>query len=222
MSPDRRLLVPLAVLTLVSLAGEYVCRAFARGANQQQLFAQAAENLVHVPDVLGTWRGTDGEGLAENIQRTLGCRAYLSRMYIDNETGDQVGLLLLAGESGPLVAHTPDICFPSSNFEAEGEPVAEKVRGSDQRESEFYRLSFFKKAVGGQKVQVYYGWRRFDGPWQAPRNPRFALGGEPMLYKLQLSADLAPLADSAGDSSPLHRFLSALLPHIDKQLAAKP
>jgi hypothetical protein len=74
--------------------------------------------------------------------------------------------------------------------------------------------------VAGRQQRVYYAWRRFDGPWQAPDDPRWTLGGQPMLYKLQLACDALPAPGESSDSDAVHRFLTDLLPVLDKVLAA--
>ena len=76
------------------------------------------------------------------------------------------------------------------------------------------------KSVSGHKLRVYYAWRKFAGPWEAPNRPRLALGGQPMLYKLQMAGDAPTRADDNSlESDAARRFLNDLLPVLDGILA---
>jgi hypothetical protein len=158
------------------------------------------------------------EPLSENVLQILGCRAHQSRTYVDDLTGEQVALTLLAGAAGPLVAHTPDVCYPSTDFDV-AEPVGSEVlRGTGARADTFDRATFRSRSVDARRQRVYYAWRKFDGPWQVPPNPRLALGGQPMLYKLQLAGDAPADPGVSSPSDPARRFLTDLLPVLDEML----
>jgi hypothetical protein len=214
-------LLPLIVLVVASVAGDLVCRSLSPGADQDRLLRLASGNVASLPEQIGTWRSSPGEPLSEVVLRMLDCRAYESRAYIDDRTGEQVGLLLLVGSSGPLVAHTAEVCYGSVNFEILDPPASEPVRGTGAQADVVHRVTFRSNSVTGQKQRVYYAWRRFDGPWEAPNSPRLTLGNQPMLYKIQLVGSAPPEGKETLVTDPARRFLLELLPVLEKILAAK-
>ena len=213
--------LPLVLLAALSLAGEFVCRSFARGGDQERLLRLAAANLPRLPDRIGPWRAAKAEPISDDVLRMLGCRAHESRIYVDDSTGEQVGLMLLAGSAGPLVSHTAEICYGSVDYDVVEGPTIETIRGEGARADVVHRVTFRSRSLAAQKQRVLYAWRKIDGPWQAPESPRLALGGQPMLYKLQLAGPTPPEGDTSLDSDPTRRFLLDLLPVLDKTLSAR-
>jgi hypothetical protein len=214
-------LLALVLLAAASIAGDLVCRSLGHGADREHLFRLATDNVARLPDQIGPWRAEQGEPLSDTVLHLLECRAHESRTYIDDQTGEQVGVLLLAGPSGPLVAHTAEVCYESSSYKLVEPPVSESVRGAGDHADVVHRATFRSNSVAGQKLRVYYAWRPFDGPWQAPDSPRLALGGQPLLYKLQLSGSAPPDGKYSLATDPARRFLLDFLPVLDKTLAAK-
>jgi len=216
-----RLLFPVVLLVATSLLGEYLCRTLASSSDADRLLQVAGDNLSRLPETIGTWRMEKSEPLSEDVLQILGCRAQQSRTYADDLTGEQVALTLLAGAAGPLVAHTPDVCYPSTDFEIAEAAASEVIRGSGARADTFDRATFRSRSVDARRQRVYFAWRKFDGPWQVPPNPRMALGGQPMLYKLQLAGDAPSEPGTSPQSDPARRFLSELLPVLDDVVGAR-
>jgi hypothetical protein len=215
MTSSRRLYLPLVLLAVVSLGGDLLCRALARGGDPERLLQAAGKCLRKLPERIGSWRAAEGEPVPDEVLRMLDCRAHESRMYVDELTGDRVGFLLLAGSAGPLVAHTPEVCYSSVDFEIAEAAAPVVIRETGARVDTFDRVTFRSHSLVGQKQRVYYAWRKFDGTWDAPRTPRLTLGGQPMLYKLQLSAEAPATADDTPANDATRRFLTDLLPVLD-------
>jgi hypothetical protein len=216
-----RLILPLVLLIATSLLGECLCRNLAGGGGSEHLLQLAGDNVSRLPETIGAWRMEKSEPLSDDVLQILGCGAQQSRVYVDDLSGEQVALTLLVGAAGPLVAHTPDVCYPSSNFEITEPAGAEVIRGTGARADTFDRATFRSRSVDARRQRVYYAWRKFDGPWQVPANPRLALGGEPMLYKLQLAIDAAEDAGTSPQSDTARKFLADLLPVLDEILVAR-
>jgi hypothetical protein len=210
-----RLLLPVAILVAVSLIGERLCRTLAGGGDSERLLQVAGVNVSRLPETIGAWHRHKSDPLSDNVMRILGCRAQQSCVYADDLTGDQVALTLLAGSAGPLVAHTPEVCYSSIDADITEPAGVIAVRGTGERADTFDRVMFRLRTVEGRKQQVYYAWRKFDGPWQAPRSPRLSLGGQPMLYKLQLAGEAAEKSGDSPESDSVRRFLEDLLPVLD-------
>jgi hypothetical protein len=58
-------------------------------------------------------------------------------------------------------------------------------------------------------LRVTYGWIT-GAEWMASQSPRFEFGGQPLLYKIQMAADVAPTEDGAL-ADPCKSFFEALL-----------
>jgi hypothetical protein len=192
------------------------------------LLQAAGERVNRLPRQIGHWRMTKSEPLDDDTQRMLRCSAHEQRVYVDDQTGETVSLILLTGVAGPLVAHTPEVCYSSADFEVVDSAHPETIRGAGEAADVFAEVTFKSRTVAAENQRVFYAWRKSQGPWQAPQNPRLSLGGQPMLYKLQLAADIpagSPKASSPKDKSasdPARRFLGDLLPALDKTLSTKP
>jgi|SRR5262245_17000946 len=211
-------LTPVMLLAAASLTGNFLYRSFVHGDDRERLLHVAAGNLEGLPEAIGPWRMQASETLSDDVLRILDCRSYQSRFYISKETGEQVALILLAGSAGPLLAHTPDVCYASSGL-AMTDPVGpEVVRGTGAQADTFHRATVLGKSVDQKRSRVYYAWRTFDGRWQAPDHPRLVLGGQPMLYKLQVVGEAGALSDEASVIDPARRFLDDLLPVLDQSL----
>src|SRR5579863_8330151 len=117
-------------LVVVSLLGDLLCRTLAGSVDRGKLLDAAAERVNRLPPQIGHWRMTKSEPLGENVLRELHCRTYEQRMYADDETGEMVSVLLLVGAAGPMVAHTPERCYSSIDFEIVEPAHAVTVRGA--------------------------------------------------------------------------------------------
>jgi hypothetical protein len=215
----KRTWFAIAALVVISLIGDLLCRSLANPVDSDKLMQAAGERISRLPARFGQWRMTRSEPLDEDVIRMLSCRAHENRVYVDDQTGESVSLVLLTGPAGPLVAHTPEVCYSSVDFETVEPAHPETIRGTGDGADIFDQVTFRTQKVGGEKQRVYYGWRKSQGTWLAPKNPRLTLGGQPMLYKLQLAAE-AP-GDSQRDpsaSDPARRFLNDLLPVLDTTL----
>lgn len=220
--PASRVWSSLVVLTVVSLFGEVICRSLASAGNQERLLQLASEGVSKLPANIGPWRMLKSEPMDEAALSMLKCRAHQSCVYVDDQTGDTVSLVLLAGVSGPIVAHTPESCYSSIDFEVAESAKSDVVRRRGDRADTFGNIAFRSKSLTAQRQEVYYAWRRHDGPWEAPQSPRLALGGQPMLYKLQLAiACPATSSDKSYADDAMRRFLNDLLPTLDEILTDK-
>jgi hypothetical protein len=159
----------------------------------------------------------ESEPLPDRVLEMLRCDGHQNRVYVNQETNESVALILLVGRAGPMVAHTPAVCYESSAFEVVESTRPTVVRTVGDRSDTFDRVAFRSKSVDGGKQVVYHSWRRHRGNWEVPGNPRFALGGAPMLYKLQLAA--AP--EGLEETDVQQRFLADLLPVLDRLLAPR-
>lgn len=218
-----RVWIGLVVLAAVSFTGDRICRSVASGSRQEQLFRVASDAVGKLPDAIGPWRAVEAQPLTDSVVGMLQCRAYQNRIYVNDETGERVSLILLVGSAGPLVAHTPEICYGSSAFELVENTKRVVVREAGGRPDTLNRVLFRSNSVGGERQQVFYGWRPPSGHWQAPNNPRLELGGFPLLYKIQLATiDGVNAASSSEDAKPdesvNQRFLDELLPVLDSLL----
>jgi Protein of unknown function (DUF3485) len=226
--PMTRAWVGLIVLAVVGLAGDQFCRLAASGVNQDEQLRVASEAISRLPESIGGWKMVKSEPLSDRVLEILHCRTHQNRTYVNHDTGDSVSFIMLVGIAGPMVAHTPEICYASSTFEVVEKARREVIRGTGDRADTFYRVLFQSKTLTGQKQQVYYAWRPPAGHWQAPKNPRLTLAGSPLLYKIQLATADASQTDASTKSevkdashpttNANQRFLADLLPVLDTVL----
>lgn len=171
----------------------------------------AADDLDKIPEQFGDWRLRERRELDEDVAETLRCDdSYIYRLYQNQETGEVVQIALLLGPAGEISVHTPDICYPASQYAVERERWHVVVNESGGEASEVWALHLKKKDVAAEEMIVYYAWSTGD-EWIAPKNPRWTLGGHPFLYKFQV-ASLLGSGDEAGTDDAGRRFLTDFIP----------
>jgi len=221
--PSRvsRTTVALAALVGLSLVGDFLCRTLASPVDREKLLESAAERVSRLPSQIGSWRMKRSAPLPDETLQMLRCRAHENRVYMDDQTGETVSLVLMTGTAGPLVAHTPEVCYSSVDFETIEPAHPEAIRQSGSGSDVFDQVTFRSRNVAADTQRVFYGWRTVSGSWVAPKNPRLSLGGEPLLYKVQLTGEAPPeKLSGASATDPARRFLKELLPALDEILKA--
>ncbi|HXT60353.1 MAG TPA: exosortase-associated EpsI family protein [Pirellulales bacterium] len=181
----------------------------------------AAVRLDRLPADLGEWRLIDESPLDESLVEMLQCIGSTNRTYHNRRSGETVHMSLIVGPPGPTSVHTPEICFSSQGYHvvaaaerrayagASSEPSAQTE--SPAATNEFRKTAFAPDQGPPALLIAYYGW--CDGrAWLAPERPRFAFGGLPYLYKMQLAAKIVRRTDEDGD--PCDAFLRELLPEL--------
>jgi hypothetical protein len=174
--------------------------------------AAGAKRLELVPQQFGEWRQLNEEKLAPDASRMLQCQGSLLRTY-ENKKGDLVSIAVLLGPAGPISVHTPEVCYSARDFQINGERKAFSLGEGDHA---FWDLKMTSNDVARKPLRVMYAWAN-DKTWQAPQQPRFAYGGSPYLYKIQLAGP--PMNSEQGDAC--RDFLIAFLPVLNKHLIDK-
>ncbi|HEY3969295.1 MAG TPA: exosortase-associated EpsI family protein [Planctomycetaceae bacterium] len=202
----------LVALSAVSLLGSTLSRPTVNTVERERLLQAAAEELDKLPVTIGGWRSEAGAPLSEELLQSLQCRAYQSRTYANEGTGERVSLLILAGNAGPLLTLRPEACYEGDQLDQTGSGLPMKFDSDD----EFLKLTFQFRDDPEKTLQTYIAWRKARGRWQAPYNPRLTLGSQPMLFRLQVAATGAKPAGDATESDACRNFLADVLPVLDQ------
>ena len=185
---------------------------------------QFADLLKNVPEEIGDWRG-ENRPVTEEVRKTAGARGYVSRVYTNETTKQQVTVWLIVGHSRDIMRHTPDICYPSSGFKMRAPENSRQTFNFDgQPKAEFYTNTFVKEdtATGRSLERVFWSWYKpnSDGKveWEAPKVVRWEFGNAPSLYKLYFSSQMKDLKETT-DDSPCMKFAEEFLPVVDSALS---
>ncbi len=207
----------LLAIGLTILAGVLHGRATHRWGVPEDLQASGAK-LPGLPEQFGAWRMVDSSPLLDTAVAMLECTGYVNRVYVNDTTGQRVNVALLAGPSGPISLHDPEICYQSTGFQPSDSRQREKLSESDGEEHEFWKVVFKKDDVFGEVLHVYYGWNAGQGEtWKAVDHPRFTFATKSFLYKIQVAAYVTEGPDDTLD--PCRAFLQDLVPVADEFLA---
>jgi hypothetical protein len=168
--------------------------------------AAAAEQLKNFPREFGSWRYLeDGEPVSDMVSNALALSGYVSRTYVNRDDGSTVMLLLMVGQSGPLLRHPPYICYANRANEQVGEMTKLPVDTTDPP-SEFNLLVYRRpQTLTNDRFLVAYSMTT-DTIWSAPQMPRLEFGGAPLLYKVQLLTLLDPSQETEKGSAELQKF----------------
>jgi len=167
--------------------------------------------LKGVPPQFGPWKRTAERELEPDVVNELQCVGYVSRQYVNEETGDVANVALLLGPSGPISVHTPEICYSSRDFEQTAQRVAVPAGGGDDS---FWAITFRTRnpLSRSEWLRVHYAWSS-GGPWAAVKSPRLSFAGKPYLYKLEVAGYPPPGADPEKED-PAQRFLEDFVPVV--------
>jgi hypothetical protein len=168
-----------------------------------------------MPQRIGNWVLRGEEELKADVQETLHCAGFVWQRYEHVETGDRVSVFVVLGPHGPIAVHTPEICFSSSDHQAQGERQVVRIEDVQGNKHELWDLYFKANDVEASDMRVMYAWSS-GGAWQAAKSPRYDYAGAPYLYKIQLSGP--PPADGSGFDA-CSDFLKEFLAQLQQRLA---
>lgn len=182
--------------------------------NEMQHLAQQIQTL---PETIGPWRAISAEPLSSRTLELLECTGYLSRSYEHEHTGETVQLALLVGPAGPLVAHSPETCYPSGGYQSVQSPTLVSPRPASHPQEQFLAARF-RRGQANTCLEVYYAWGNEPGQWRVSEHPRLTFGTSPWLIRLQI-ASLVPFDEERSVTEESHsagqQFLDVLLPQLD-------
>jgi hypothetical protein len=212
----RGLMIAVAVVVVVAVAILEGMRSNRWGETED--LRLASSKLDKVPRAFGDWVSTESP-LDDKVLKVAEATGNVSRIYTNSKSGVRISVLLLCGPTGPIGAHTPDICYGGLGYACHGEPARKSVVIGKQGAS-FWTARFEKKTPTDDPLVVWWGWG-LDGEWEASSSPRtdYALRG--VLYKLYLVRTDNPI-DRGRDpnSEPIELFLNEFLPPVKSALAA--
>jgi hypothetical protein len=208
----------LFLLVLLAVLAGTLGSGWLRGhSGKEALLEQAGDRLrAGLPPRLGPWRLVKTHETPREVAAVLQCVACLHGAYTNDQTGDTVVVALIAGPSGPVSVHTPEICYSAVDYEITGERQRCELSDEQDQSHAMWQLHANSRQAGRPNLRVMYGWS--DGRvWQATNGPRFAFAGLPVLYKLQLAG---PPGDDASDQQPdpCHDFLSRFIADLQPRL----
>jgi hypothetical protein len=169
-------------------------------------FQTAAEQVQKFPEEFGRWKTErEGEPLSDFVCQELGVAGYVSRQFVNRDNGASVNLLLMVGQSGPLLRHPPNICYANRANRQVGDMTKFKVE-TPEANSEFTAIEYEPpNSVMNDRFLVAYA-MSVGTEWSVPRHPRLEFGGSPKLYKVQLLSPLSSSKDRAKGISTLQQF----------------
>ncbi len=169
------------------------------------------------PENVGDWKLASKDELTPEVVKMLECDGYLSRSYVNDNTGESVKVAVILGPSGPISVHTPEICYSSREYSIEQTRESSEIIGSDGTADQMWRLKLRANDLHAHRLAVYYGWTT-DGTWQASDNPRFSFANEPYLVKVQVAGRVSQAEDDSTSSDPCSRFLKVFNSQLREHL----
>ncbi|TWU11808.1 hypothetical protein CA54_06190 [Symmachiella macrocystis] len=178
--------IALAIASLVTVASAQLQPGRLYQQAPAKILDTESQRLANFPVAFGDWESqAEGDSLPEGVQTELGLENYLSRIYRNRKTNQQVALLIMVGSPGRLVRHPPDICY--SNRGSRTLSTDEILIEDADAGHSFRSLAYVGDDSMDQSDEfvVAYG-HTADSQWDVPRFPRFTYGSESFLYKMQV------------------------------------
>jgi hypothetical protein len=205
----------VAIVALTVFGGVIQGRMSGRWGPGSEMLA-AGERLAELPAQFGPWKLLESHQFEESTMRELEPAGYVERTYMNRDTGERIGLMMIVGAVGRISVHTPEVCVGNQRYDISGKRQKVDIEAPGAGSHKVWSVAFRSRTVDGHVLQTYYGWST-GGPWQAPADPRYSFAGEPYLYKLQLSVVASPGATPV-QSDVGQRFLRELIPAAQKYL----
>ena len=187
-----------------------------RWGNAELLEAAAAKLDQPLPERLGAWRLVETPAIEPGALEILQSVGHLQGVYSNDQTGESLAIQVVAGPSGPMSAHTPEICYAGQEYKIAGERTMTTVVDRNGKQHSLWQLHALAQHIRRPDLQVLYGWSD-GGTWDATNGPRIAFGGLPVLYKIQLARSTGPTRTDQ-EFDPVQDFLSRFLAHIEPLL----
>ncbi|MBN1910416.1 MAG: hypothetical protein JW818_11800 [Pirellulales bacterium] len=206
----------IVVVTVVSVwMQDFLCGA---GVDLKQI----GHKLDEVPAEFGDWRTRGTNELGQVEGKTLQCAGFVGRTYENQQTGEIVSAEVLFGPTGPIAAHTPEVCAASVGGNQNANRMPLVVDSSATETANFWSVILdVPRSPAGARVQnVCYGWSVGDG-WQSPESARWTFFGEPYLYKIQVSC-VVPTGEETRAMESCRHFLKDFLPVLKNYLVPAP
>ncbi len=178
----------------------------------------ASDQVEKFPREFGPWTFVqDGDVLSDEVCRELGIAGYMTRTYTNRSNSTLVKVLLMVGQSGPLLRHPPYICYANMANEQLGDMT--KMQATTTTPAGEFNLLEYKKArtVTNDRFLVAYGMAT-DAIWKVPVSPRIEFGAAPMLYKVQLLTALDPSQTREAGAALLQQFANDFAAAFQKHL----
>jgi len=212
MKQYQYLIAVLLAMGLTVASGAVIGKMSNRWGPSQDSLA-AAKKLEELPEEFGNWKLKSSEKMSGEVVKMLECSGYISRVYVNQESGEKVSLAVILGPSGPIAVHTPEVCFSSRDHKTLESRKPTAVGDSNDR---FWAMTFEANDLSANLIRVYYGWTP-GNHWAATKNPRVSLARYPYLYKIQLASDL-PAGTDITSNDPCKNFLEDFIPVMKEYL----
>ena len=168
------------------------------------------------PEVLGCWELQEHGQLRASELRLLQARDHWRRIYRCRETQQLVVVTLIAGPSGPLVSHRPEVCYARNEFCSHSESA---LWATASRRHEFRFQTLEPRLVERPAITIAYAWHDGDH-WRAPVLPRFSFAGHAGLQKLQISMR-HPAGATRQASAAIQQFIQLSVDAADAETSRR-
>lgn len=192
--------------------------------HQLEVKAHEAETapfpMADLPRNLGRWKaqGKDQELDPETLE-IAGASDYVSRSYVDEQTGVVLSLIVVFGPAERVVGHIPEVCYPAVGYSPASTPTDLTIT-FDSGSARFRAMAFAKgQGLTGDRQEVYYSFRHAGhwSPTTAETRKRYRL--EPATFKVQVQRRVGE-AEGRGLNNPIESLLSVLVPELEHRIAA--
>lgn len=208
-------LLSLAVLLALTVSSGIIHGRLTGRWGQAEILASAGKRLNDLPKAdFGDWQFVEEQPFDDSVAKMLECTGQTARVYLNTKTGARITMFVIVGPHGPTVAHTPDICYSSREYDIHTKRRKKTFKTPDGRRHTFWVMTMKSKSeLDPHLLRVWYAWS--DGEtWSAKEHPRWDYLGAPRLYKIQLAARV----DEASGTDPVEEFLKDFLPELAKHM----
>ena len=214
---NRRIIIAVAVTLTLALGLGH--RAITAGGLRHGL-SISQEQIDGLPDDLAAWSLVERAAVDERAIDLLECHSHASLTYKNAVTGADIVVTVLSGASGPLTAHTPEVCYSSQAYLIQSQTEPLELKLNDGSICHFRVVDLTPRGDNHKPLTVIYGWHDGEG-WRSPSWSRVVYAGTKSLVKIQ--AAVVTTNDASTESvkdrqQQLKSFLADFLPTLNAQI----
>ncbi len=223
--PDRRSRFLAMGLRVILICGFLGVAGGVRLWQEQRVEAYVASGLQspfslrELPLQVGDWKGESGE-LDPYIARIAGSVDNAQYVYINQQTGVRLEVVVVYGPAAAVVGHAPEVCYPSVGFKQFDKTLHYDLNMENGRRPARFRSLVYVRGEGGQTEfqEVDYSWR-YDGRWTPVPGDRQQIERVPSIFKIHVARAITP-GELRNAANPSREFLALFVPQFERRLEA--
>lgn len=211
-------IIPAVIAVLVLGIGmAYHLKLTGTGEGDEKLAAFTKAVVENVPKSFGNWESEEAPLSPEEFKLT-NCTGYVSRVYKNKSTGDEISVYVVTGTARHITIHTPQWCYRAAGFVQNGAAQPYEVALPEANAPVSFTTASFQKDTeqGKQQLRIFWSFTD-DGHWESPNDAKMYYAWRGAMFKVYLISPETRALESL-EQSPNVAFAKEFMPVLNEAL----